>query len=126
MNLKLKITKIVAEQLNFPVDDKSIDKLRRTIWLNPRLKNKGGLGLTDQGYESLLKADIKCHRVVFEDPMFLSNALLLWIDNNIDCPFYLTPKEIYLFGERMAIQLILFSGSLEKIQRAHKRSAEMT
>jgi len=126
MNLKLKITKIVAEQLNFPVDDKSIDKLRRTIWLNPRLKNKGGLGLTDQGYESLLKADIKCHRVVFEDPMFLSNALLLWIDNNIDCPFYLTPKEIYLFGERMAIQLILFSGNLEKIQRAHKRSAEMT
>ena len=126
MNLKLKITKIVAEQLNFPVDDKSIDKLRQTIWVNPRLKKKGGLGLTDQGYESLLKADIKCHRVVFEDPMFLSNALLLWIDNNIDCPFYLTSKEIYLFGERMAIQLILFSGNLEKLQRAHKRSAEMS
>ena len=126
MNQKLKITKIVAEQLERPIDDKSLDTLRQVIWTNPRVKKKGGLRLTDEGYHSLLDADIKSHRVVFEEPIFLSNALLLWMDNNIDCPFYLTSKEVYFFGERMAIQLILFSGNLQKLHRAHKRSSEMT
>lgn len=126
MNQKLKITKIVAEQLNRPVDDQSIDKLRQVFWINPRLKKKGGLRLTVEGYHSLIDADIKSHRVVFEEPIFLSNALLLWMDNNIDCPFYLTSTEVYLFGERMAIQLILFSGNLQKLHRAYQRSAEMT
>lgn len=126
MNQKLKITKIVAEQLNRPFDDKSIDTLRQVIWTNPRLKKKGGLRLTDEGYHSLIDADIKSHRVVFGEPIFLSNALLLWMDNNIDCPFYLTSTEVYLFGERMAIQLILFSGNLQKLHRAYQRSAEMT
>ena len=126
MNQKLKITKIVAEQLNRPFDDKSIDTLRQGIWTNPRLKKKGGLRLTDEGYHSLIDADIKSHRVVFEEPIFLSNALILWMDNNIDCPFYLTSKEVYFFGERMAIQLILFSGNLQKLHRAYQRSAEMT
>ena len=126
MNQKLKITKIVAEQLNRPFDDKSIDTLRQVIWTNPRLKKKGGLRLTVEGYHSLRDADIKSHRVVFEEPIFLSNALILWMDNNIDCPFYLTSKEVYLFGERMAIQLILFSGNLQKLHRAYQRSAEMT
>lgn len=126
MNQKLKITKIVAEQLNRPVDDQSIDKLRQVFWINPRLKKKGGLRLTVEGYHGLIDADIKSHRVVFEEPIFLSNALLLWMDNNIDCPFYLTSTEVYLFGERMAIQLILFSGNLQKLHRAYQRSAEMT
>lgn len=126
MNQKLKITKLVAEHLGLPTDEQYLDRLRHVFWVNPRLKEKGGLGLTEQGFESLRKADIKSHRVAFEEPMFLSNSLLIWIDNNIDCPFYLTHKEIYLFGERMAIQLILFSGNLQKLQRAQKRYAEIT
>ena len=126
MNQKLKITKIVAEQLELPTDEQYLERLRHVFWTNPRIKKKGGLGLTEQGFESLQKADIKSHRVTFDKPMFLTNSLLIWIDNNIDCPFYLTHKEIYLFGERMAIQLILFSGNLQKLQRAQKRYAEIT
>jgi len=126
MNQKLKITKIVAEQLELPTDEQYLDKLRQVIWINIRNKKKGGLGLTEQGFENLKKAEIKSHRVVFEEPIFLTNSLLIWIDNNIDCPFYLTHKEIYLFGERMAIQLILFSGNLQKLQRAQKKYTEIT
>jgi len=126
MNQKLKITKLVAEQLGLAVDEQSIDKLRQIFWSNPRLKKNGGLGLTEKGFESFCNAEIKHHRVAFEEPMFLTNSLLLWIDNNVDCPFYLTHKEIYLFGEKMAIQLILFSGNIQKLQRAQKRYAEIT
>jgi len=126
MNQKLKITKIVAEQLGLAIDDQSIDKLRQVFWSNPRLKKKGGLGLTEKGFESFCNAEITHHRVAFEEPIFLTNSLLLWIDNNVDCPFYLTHKEIYLFGEKMAIQLILFAGNIQKLQRAQKRYSEIT
>lgn len=124
MNQKLKITHYVAEQLGLGVDKKSIRNLLQVFWQNFRIKEKGGLGLTDKGFESLIKADIKYHKVDFDEPIEVNNALILWIDRNIDCPFYITHKSIYLFGERMAIQLVLFSGNLQKMQRAQKRFAE--
>ena len=52
MNQKLKITKIVAEQLGLATDDRSLNNLRQVFWSNPRLKKKGGLGLTEKGFES--------------------------------------------------------------------------
>lgn len=124
MNQKLKITKYTAEQLGLDTSDKCLNQLIQLWWQNTRLKDKGGLGLTEQGFSCLKQADIKCHRVEFSESMYINNSLLLWIDRNIDCPFYITPKEIYLFGERMAIQLVLFSGNIQKMQRAQKRFAE--
>jgi hypothetical protein len=124
MNQKLKITQYVAEQLGLSVDKKSIRDLLQVLWQNFRIKEKGGLGLTDKGFECLVKSDIKYHKVEFNEPIQVTNSLILWIDRNIDCPFYITPEEIYLFGERMAIQLVLFSGNLQKMQRAQKRFAE--
>lgn len=124
MNQKLKITKAAAEQLGLDTTDTYLKQLVQIWWQNTRLKEKGGLGLTEQGFNSLKQADIRCHRVEFTESMYINNALLLWIDRNIDCPFYITPNEIYLFGERMAIQLVLFSGNIQKMQRAQKRFAE--
>jgi len=124
MNPKLKITKYVAEQLGLATDDKSIRKLIQVFWQNIRLKEKGGLWLTEKGFECLVDAGIKHHRVEFDEPIYVNNSLLLWIDRNIDCPFYITHKEIYLFGERMAVQMVLFAGNLQKLQRAQKRFAE--
>jgi len=124
MNQKLKITHYVAEQLGLGVDNKSIRNLLQVLWQNFRIKEKGGLGLTDKGFECLVKADIKHHKVEFNESIEVNNALILWIDRNIDCPFYITPEAIYLFGERMAIQLVLFSGNLQKMQRAQERFAK--
>jgi hypothetical protein len=126
MNPKLKITKYAAEQLGLATDEKSLKKLIPAWWQNPRTKEKGGLGLTEQGFECLTKADIKCHKVVFDEPTsaLATNSFTLWVDRNIDCPFFITRKEIYLFGERMAVQLVLFSGDLQKMQRAQRRFKE--
>ena len=124
MNQKIKITKYVAEQLSLPTDEKNLKQLLPIWWQNTRIKEKGGLGLTEQGFNCLQKANIKCHRVGFEDPVPVTNSMLLWIDRSIDCPFYITRDEIYLFGERMAVQLVLFSGDLQRMQRAQKRFKE--
>ncbi len=124
MNQKLNITKYVAEQLGLDTKEKYLKQLVQVWWQNTRIKETGGLGLTDQGFACLKQAEIRCHRVEFTEPIHVNNSLILWIDRNINCPFYITPKEIYLFGERMAIQLVLFSGNLQKMQRAQKRFAE--
>jgi len=126
MNQKIKITKYVAEQLGLSTSDIYLKQLVQVWWQNTRLKEKGGLGLTEQGFFCLKQADITSHKVEFSEEMHVNNSLLLWIDRNIDCPFYITPGEIHLFGERMAIQLVLFSGNLQKMQRAQKRFAEKT
>ena len=124
MNQKIKITKYVAEQIALSTDEKYLKQLLPIWWQNPRIKEKGGLRLTEQGFDCLTKADIKCHRVGFEGPVLVNNSLLLWLDRTIDCPFYITHDEIYLFGERMAVQLVLFSGDLQRMQRAQKRFKE--
>jgi hypothetical protein len=126
MNQKLKITKYAAEQIGLSTDEKSLKKLLPAWWQNPRTKEKGGLGLTEQGFTRLTEAKIKCHRIAFEELVTVpaTNSLTLWTDRNIDCPFYITRKEIYLFGEKMAVQLVLFSGDLQRMQRAQQRFKE--
>lgn len=118
MNQKIKITKYVAEQIGLDVSEKSIRKLKQVWWKNPRLKEKGGLRLTEEGYNSLVSADIKVHRVKFDPIAEYNNQEIIWLDNFIDCPWFLTKKEIFVFGEKMAVQLVLFSGNIKKFAYA--------
>ena len=118
MKQKIEITKYVAEQLQLATDEKSIKKLIPVFWQNPRDKEKGGLRLTDKGFESLKLADIKVHRVRFEQPVQYTNQLIIWLDNFIDCPWYITNREIFVFSEKMAVQLVLFSGNIAKFSAA--------
>lgn len=118
MKQKIEVTKYVAEQLKLATDEKSIKKLIPVFWQNPRDKEKGGLRLTDKGFESLQEADIKVHRVRFDEPIQYTNQLIIWLDNFIDCPWYVTNREIFVFSEKMAVQLVLFSGNIAKFSAA--------
>lgn len=118
MKQKIEVTKYVAEQLKLATDEKSIKKLIPVFWQNPRDKEKGGLRLTDKGFEKLKEADIKVHRVRFEEPVQYTNQLIIWLDNFIDCPWYVTNREIFVFSEKMAVQLVLFSGNIAKFSAA--------
>lgn len=124
MNPKHEITKVVLESLGLPADEKRIKKTIPTWWFSTRIKDKGGLRLTEQGFDCLRKADIKCYEVKFDEPIVVTNELIIWIDQNIDCPFFLTNRQIWVFGERTAIQLVLFSGNIAKFHRAQKRFTE--
>jgi len=122
MNLKNDLTKYVAEQLGLSTEEKSLKKLTPVWWQNPRNKSKGGLRLTEKGFECLQQADIKAYKVRFEEPVHYTNQLIIWLDNFIDCPWYVTNKEIYVFGEKMAVQLVLFSGNIAKFGAAKAKS----
>lgn len=124
MNQKYEITKLVLESQGLVVDEKRIKKTIPVWWVNPRKKDKGGLRLTQQGFECLTKADIKSYEIRVDDPVFFTNQLVIWIDQNIDCPFYIEGKRIWVFSEKMAVQLVLFSGNIAKFHRAQKRFTE--
>lgn len=124
MNQKLEITKKVLEILQLDSSDEKIKKIIPVWWQNPRRKEKGGLRLTDQGFEAFCRANIKFYEIKSEDPIIFTNQLSIWIDQNIDCPFHIKHKKIFVFGAKTAVQLVLFSGNIQKYFQAHKRYQE--
>ena len=121
MNQKIDITKYIAEQSGLPTDEKSIRKLIAQWWQNPRKKEKGGLRLTDEGF-ARLTAHFTAHKVRFEDPVEYTNRLIIQLDNFIDCPWYITNKAVFVFNDKMAVQLVLFSGNIAKFSTAKAKS----
>ena len=121
MNQKSDITKYVAEQFGLSTDEKSIRKLIAQWWQNPRNKEKGGLRLTDEGF-ARLTAHFTAHKVRFEDPVEYTNRLIIQLDNFIDCPWYITNKAVFVFNDKMAVQLVLFSGNIAKFSVAKAKS----
>jgi hypothetical protein len=124
MNQKVELTKYLMQSLGVEITEKSIRKTIPIWWKNPRKKVKGGLKLTDLGFKILKESNIVSYEVKFDEPFEFNNDLIVWVDNNIDCPFYIAKKSIFLFGERSTVQLVLFSGNLHKWRNSHKRHLE--
>lgn len=122
MNQKFEITKKVLESLGLTADEKRVKQTIPVWWVNPRKKEKGGLRLTEQGFNCLQQADIKAHQIKFEKPIVYTNQLVIRLDNFIDCPWYVTHREIFVFSEKMAVQLVLFSGNISKFSSAKAES----
>ena len=121
MNQKIDITKYIAEQFGLATDDKSIRRLIPIWWQNPRKKINGGLRLTEDGF-ARLTTYFKANRVVFDTTFEYTNQLIIRLDNFITCPWYVTEKEIFVFNEKMAVQLVLFSGNILQFSRAKAES----
>jgi hypothetical protein len=114
MNQKIEITQYLANTIDPEVNDQTLKKYLKSWWYNTRLKEKGGLRLTDKGFEILTNAGFEPHKIRFERPVEYTNRLIIQLENFITCPWHVTPKCIYVFDDRMAVQLILFSGDLAK------------
>lgn len=118
MNQKTEITKRILESMGLDSNDERVRKTIPTWWFSTRQKEQGGLRLTEQGFDAFRNAGIKDYRIKFEDPIYFTNQLMIWLDHFIDCPFYLRNQDIYVFSEKMAVQLVLFSGNIYKYSAA--------
>jgi hypothetical protein len=125
MDQKIDITKYVAEQSGLPTDPKSIKKWIAQWWCNPRQKPQGGLKLTDEGF-ARLTTQFKCHKVTLDEPIEFTNQMILRFDNWIDCPWYLTNKHIFVFKDKTAVELVLFSGNVKRFFSAKAMSLDKT
>ena len=69
MNQKNNITRAVLEFAGLPVTDERVKKTLPAWWANTRTKDQGGLRLTDQGFDCLIKAGVKSYKIEFENPV---------------------------------------------------------
>jgi len=126
MTQKSDITKYVAEQEGLSVEEPHLKKLLPVWWQNPRNKPVGGLRLTDEGFARLSKY-FTALQVRFEEKyedLNFTNQMILRLDNFITCPWYITKKGMWVFDDKMAVQLVLFSGNIEKFTSAKARSLD--
>jgi len=126
MNIKTSITNYLIQTLELDNSPKSVKALTRKWWYSSRQKSEGGLRLTIDGFQAICLADIKYHKITLDSEINYTNQIIIWLDNFIDCPWYLDNKTIYVLTERMAIQLVLFSGNIEKFLHSKSQSLKTT
>jgi hypothetical protein len=126
--LKEVYTKIFLEQANLPTDDNSIRQHILKWFKNPRAKLDSSLSLTEDGFEFLVtKVGLKSYRIPFPKDFQITTQVVLWLDQFLDCPNYYNKKEIYVFKEKKAAELLLFSGDVRKygLAKAMARQREL-
>ena len=111
-DVKAHISGSIIKQLN--LNETQFTRYHYAWWQNPRPKKVGGLRLTIEGYEVFQQLDVTEHAINFPNDTEFTGQLVLWLDRFIDCPFYLESKRIIVFSENVAVQLILFSGNIQK------------
>jgi hypothetical protein len=123
MDQKHHLTKIVSTQLGWPTDAKTLEKNHILLWQNPRKKSQGGMRLTDEGFTVFTEQmDMKSYDIEFPKEFTLTNQVTIWLDRFVDGPYYITKKSIVVFKEKTAVQLILFSGDVQKFGMAKAMS----
>lgn len=109
-------TKIFLQQWDKSMDDANVKLFQRKWFINNRTKEGGGLRLTDDGYEFLIKElELKDYEIPFNDDIDISPQTIIFLDKYIDCPYYLTNKSITVFSEKKSFELMLFSDDIRKL-----------
>lgn len=107
-------TKMFLKQLGESINEQNVQSIKHIWWYNIRDKDKGGLRLTTEGFDVLKKLELAVYEIPFPLDMTLTTQIIIFLDNFIDCPYYLTNKSIFVTMEKKAVELTLFSGDLRK------------
>ena len=114
MSWKETYTKIFLKELGKSTNSATVKEYMPLWWQNTRVKNDGGLRLTDVGEELLQSIDITTYDIPYPKDMPLTTQVIIFLDQFIDCPYYLTNRSITVTSEKKAVELTLFSGDLRK------------
>lgn len=116
MDVKDTYTKLFLKAAKESFTDEKVKKLKLDWWWNVRSKNDGGLRLTDFAIKYIeQKAQIKTYKIDFPKNFSITPQVLLWLDNFIESPYYITKKSITVLKEKSAFELYLFSGDVQKL-----------
>lgn len=112
---RLTYTKIFLNAAKMSTDEANIERCSFLWWANTRNKDKGGLRLTLEGRD-FLKNDLNItfYRIHYSHPSVYNTKVLIHLDNYITCPYYMTTKYIELTDDRIAMEVSLFNGDLDR------------
>ena len=114
MNWKETYTKIFLKQSGKSINDLTVAEYMPLWWKNTRNKGDGGLRLTEAGMEIVQEIGLATYDVPYPKDMPLTTQVIIFLDQFIDCPYYLTNRSITVMNEKKAVELSLFSGDLRK------------
>lgn len=116
MDQKDTYTRVFLEAAGKQADSTTLKQYRSIWWWNVRDKDKGGLRLSEHALTFINDhAKIKTYKVDFPKDFAITPQVLVWLDNFIDSPYYITKKYIIVLRERAAFELYLFSGDIRKM-----------
>ena len=123
MSDKTVYTKLFLKELGQSTGEENVKAMMPLWWYNTRKKESGGLRLTDEGFETIHKIGISTYDIPYPKDMPFTTQVIIFFDQFIDCPYYLTNRSITVTHEKKAVELTLFSGDLRKygIIKAMKR-----
>lgn len=126
MDTKDAYTSVFLKEAGEDASDESIKKYRPVFWFNVRSKNNAGLRLTEQGITFIEEqAKIRTYKIDLPKDISISPQLLVWLDQQLDSPFFLTKKQITVLREKAAFEIYLFSGDIKKMGYAKAMSKRL-
>jgi len=114
MNWKETYTKVFLKELGLSINETNVKQYMPIWWQNTRSKNTGGLRLTEEGYNILQQIELATYDIPYPRDMPITTQVIIFLDQFIDCPYYLTNRSIIVTNEKKAVELTLFSGDLRK------------
>jgi hypothetical protein len=111
----LTYTKIFLQTKEKSLDEVTIRFHHKKWFKNTRTKAVGGLRLTPEGYMFLVEElDLKAYEIPFAAEIDLNPQLIVFFDQFLDCPYYLTAHSLTVFSERKAFELHFFADDIRK------------
>lgn len=108
-------TKIFLKSLDRSTDEANVKLYSHRWWKSNRTKKGGGLRLSDEGYVFLVEElDLEEYEIPFNDKIELSPQTIIFFDQFLDCPYYLTSQSLTVFSEKKAFELYMFSDDIRK------------
>jgi|TARA_B110000977_G_scaffold163475_1_gene209454 hypothetical protein len=127
MNWKETYTRIFLKQSNIAVTEATLKEHMPVWWQNTRAKDVGGLRLTDEGLRFIMEdLQLTMYDVPYPVAFEITTQVILFLDQFIDCPYYMGRRGISVTNEKKAMELHLFSGDIRKygLTKAMKRSKD--
>ena len=123
MDVKTAYTRTFMQLLNQPVHEETLKSCYYTWWQNVRESYQArSLRLTRSGLDIVKRLEIKIYTIKFPDKIIFTPQTFLWLDEFVDCPYYVDKKQIVVTMERMALQLMMFAGDVTKYGLARAMS----
>lgn len=109
-------TKVFLKAAKQDYSEQDIQKLRPIWWQNVRGKESGGLRLTQQGLDFIINtAELKTYKIDLPKELTITPQILVWLDQFIECPYFIDKKYIIVLKEKSAFELYLFHGDVRKM-----------
>ena len=123
MDVKTAYTRTFLMLKEQPLHEESIKTAYYTWWQNVRENYESrSLRLTKLGLEWVQGCDIKVYTIKFPAKIVFTPQTYLWLDEFVDCPYFVDKKQILVSTEKMALQLMMFAGDVTKYGLARAMS----